>query len=244
MKTIAPLTIMVMEKPAKQFKVINNECTESCVLNIVLNAQACIQFPVFRYGIWKFKCKNGTGTEYVQRYIFKSVIDRKLLLAVEANYLFQTCSMLSIPTTKFNVFTCFSSNRRSIFTSLKNCCLIWIFNRLVPSHLLNVCSLSGSMKILKKLIEQFFEYPETEQTKKNCEKCFMWNVWTMKNEFQSSMLCNESEFPTYPRPSSASIRPPIKRNLNWTFVDGGSLTNVSSLKLVIHSIFNQCAGST
>lgn len=53
----------------------------------------------------------------------------------------------------------------------------------------------------------------------------------MKNEFQSSILCNESEFPTYPRPSSASTRAAIKRNLNWTFVDGGTFTNVSSLKL-------------
>lgn len=48
----------------------------------------------------------------------------------------------------------------------------------------------------------------------------------MKHEFQSSILCNESEFPTYPRPSSAApSRSAVKRNLNWSFVDGGSLTN-------------------
>lgn len=47
----------------------------------------------------------------------------------------------------------------------------------------------------------------------------------MKHEFQSSILCNESEFPTYPRPSVAPNRSVVKRNLNWSFVDGGSLTN-------------------
>lgn len=53
----------------------------------------------------------------------------------------------------------------------------------------------------------------------------------MKHEFQSSILCNESEFPTYPRPSAASTQPSAKRNLNWSFVDGSS-TNTTKVSRI------------
>lgn len=61
------------------------------------------------------------------------------------------------------------------------------------------------------------------------EKCALkWNEFKMKHAFQSSILCNESEFPTYPRPSGTTSRTATaKRNLNWSFVDGSTLTNVS-----------------
>lgn len=49
-------------------------------------------------------------------------------------------------------------------------------------------------------------------------KNFKWNE--MKHAFESSILCNESEFPTYPRPTTA--RAATRNNLNWTFVDGSS----------------------
>lgn len=54
-----------------------------------------------------------------------------------------------------------------------------------------------------------------------------WNELKMKHAFQSSILCNENDFPTYPRPSGGSTgRSASKqRTLNWSFVDGNTLAN-------------------
>lgn len=62
---------------------------------------------------------------------------------------------------------------------------------------------------------------------KECD--LKWNELKMKHAFQSSILCNESDFPTYPRPTGTSSRSTAKRNLNWSFVDGSTLTNVSMI---------------
>lgn len=91
------ITIMVNRSRQSNLKWLTMNVLSPCVLNIVLcthksstlSAEACIQFRVFLHRILKFKSKNETGYKYVRRYISESVIDRKLLLAVEANYLFQ-----------------------------------------------------------------------------------------------------------------------------------------------------------
>lgn len=53
----------------------------------------------------------------------------------------------------------------------------------------------------------------------------------MKHEFESSVLCNESEFPTYPRPTAT--RSTTKPNLNWSFLDGSSLANANEVSFSI-----------
>lgn len=58
----------------------------------------------------------------------------------------------------------------------------------------------------------------------------------MKHAFQSSILCNESEFPTYPHPSGTTGRSTTKRTLNWSFVDGSTLTN--PINVSIYHRFN------
>lgn len=199
--------------------------------------------------------------EWRRRYISKSVIDRKLLLLsiakpqssmfslaflriVNSYSMIRLCNYhhsLNSPFPTENSFSFEFEFSRPCFAKIVQLTVSIAF----PSHYFMFVLCFRFHENSLQTIEQISKIPEKKKSKtKNCEKCFMWNVWTMKNEFQSSIICNESEFPTYLRPSSASTRAAIKRNLNWTFVDGGSLTNVSSLKLVIHSIFNQCAGWT
>lgn len=62
----------------------------------------------------------------------------------------------------------------------------------------------------------------------------LWVTWgvewwnEMKHEFETSILCAESEFPTYPRPSTARIASnAVKRNLNWNFLDGSTLAGTN-----------------
>lgn len=69
----------------------------------------------------------------------------------------------------------------------------------------------------------------------------VWNELKMKHAFQSSILCNENDFPTYPRPSSTTGRSTAKhRTLNWSFVDGNTLANPLNVSMIwlIHFLFH------
>lgn len=61
----------------------------------------------------------------------------------------------------------------------------------------------------------------------------------MKHAFETSILCNESEFPTYPRPTTA--RGGTRNNLNWTFLDGSSTS--ATLRCVSVCLFPMFSSS-
>lgn len=103
---------MVNRSLAKQFKVINNESTVSCALNIVLT-KSSMHKHVFTLGFLQrisiLNSINGTGIELLTKLHFEDGYWPKIIFSGRSKllYLFQICSMLivSIPTTKFNVFS-------------------------------------------------------------------------------------------------------------------------------------------
>lgn len=49
----------------------------------------------------------------------------------------------------------------------------------------------------------------------------------MKNEFEASVLCNESEFPTYPRPHINANKNASRSQLNWSFLEPNTSINLN-----------------
>lgn len=53
---------------------------------------------------------------------------------------------------------------------------------------------------------------------------YSWNG-EMKHEFEASVLCNENEFPTYPRPLNNASKNTRQQQLNWSFLEPNTSAN-------------------
>lgn len=56
----------------------------------------------------------------------------------------------------------------------------------------------------------------------------------MKHEFEASVLCNESEFPTYPLPPVVAANKNARAHLNWSFMEPSTSANLNHVSFSIY----------